>query len=612
MYWQRILLWLIGVAFLVPLPAWSLSCAFREASGFLHAQAALLPANTKGVLFADAGQDFSKPDWPIRPRFAADFFKITSPTDQRDLKPVLTRLTMYRDDKPSREIVRVGVQGGFLPGASYSVSTLAERPNWEYPVKHDFTMSEQALDTSGAAQVKLLGPSLRTFHLRPYGSGTVAVQGFTVQFPPSYQPFLTATMVLSERQSNGGEFVSNDHSPSDNCAMGGFGQTAASHRDEVKLPCETAPGRVNLRAWVGMLEVSDKLELTDVVSADLASSAASSCAPFALLNSALKRADTAGLRRTVCDIGSAPGNILRHLEAQNTMRPSVAGFRKLAQHEDRQVRACSVNALARMVADTRAPPAEATKYFITLARTHLASQDAAMIASTLDALDHLLKAQDDQGKPKGSMLAGVLPELRGLALRNGPGAAQALGMMADIAPDKAIADLKAVATSGQAHGPAALARLERVLPAAQYERLLLSEIVPQWLGADRALSAAAFDAIERYQKDSIGSMYALHEQAKVALAAAIPQLITLLDQDYRAVLLLGELGPHAATAVPAIVASADAGYAKAAGREGKDRKLLVEYFETSHIAVLRQILSPADYHALLQSKPNWRLAKSPE
>lgn len=239
------------------------SCIFATPSGFPHATVDRYPAGLKGVLFA--APEATALD-------AADFEVSTAgqgPSPGVRVTPldIARRDLVANDLRDDMRLVRIELAAGYMPGITYTVRYLpASKYRTVYPHETRFTVDRGAVDLAGAGiKLSFAGSALqRRLTVWSGDAGIifeVAVRDFKLALPDSLLPYAAAISVFSEVSKGAGEAESAFaplHPERGGCAGKRFGG-APGGIDAVFQQCESPLRPVRVRAWIGMLEVDERL-----------------------------------------------------------------------------------------------------------------------------------------------------------------------------------------------------------------------------------------------------------------------------------------------------------------------------------------------------------------
>ncbi len=311
------------------------SCEFGEDAGFIHASVGRLPANARGALFQ------------LPPTAGATLdpasFTIVSDRHKSPLKVLITwpELGIEQPDKLSkRMLARVGPAGGFRPGARYTISYSGKADFWRFPTRTSFTIDAAALEVGPYRLIAAGAPLRRLLQSDENGGGCYSQQAavvaeFDYRLPEHYAPYRSAMIYVSEsRHANGtASLVAYSGSQCQPWAL--HTNTNRGGRDLVHTSCEQPGPPVTVRGRAGLLEVEDRLQVTNDLQIDFSRAAAGACTATAMLNDTVARADTARIKELVCEAAFEP---FREDRSQRVSLPTaatlIALFRMRGQLEE--------------------------------------------------------------------------------------------------------------------------------------------------------------------------------------------------------------------------------------------------------------------------------------
>jgi hypothetical protein len=400
--------------------AWACSCGAFEPAGFVHADVTRLPSNARGALFIPPTDGLRVIGYyrdeaiiyagAIQALSPASFV-ITSDTDQRSLRPQLTRLPLARDAeapaterafrfvrkadearfekrapkahwkdllaagtlidisadvKAASDLLRVGPEGGFMPGSRYQIAYVGkESGRWKHPAKTGFTIDKQAFQASEFDYALVAdGAPLRRMLRLSSGRGSCTsqqsaiVQEFHYGMPSAAQPYQGAFLYFSEfRPVQPATRMPARFTPllyqGDMCSDPAYGASARGEgRELMEVPCDSARGRTAIRGWTGLLEVEDQLHRATPIEVDFSKAATSSCTGFGMLKAALSEGDNKRIKDAVCALeGEEPHELRSAADGPALAAPAAPAADELPAVEELQALALGPDPDTRVCAD---------------------------------------------------------------------------------------------------------------------------------------------------------------------------------------------------------------------------------------------------------------------
>lgn len=576
-------------------PASACSCAGFDIDGFIHPDASVLPSNARGALFlttedvALAPGMFSVTTASGAPAAKVRVEPVTLPAGH----PLRARLSRWH------RLVRVGIEGGFVPGTHY---TIAFRHGKSPSVRHDsvsFDVDPAPFDMDAQhVAVQLDGPARRTMLDVADGSGSCVtaeaslVQDFHIGVPESLRRYLPALSLLVEGKDErpGAKYAPVQYYPF-LCETPPYDHgVLPPPRELLHRACRSPVERVHLRAWVGMLEVDERVVAAEPAIADFAPARATSCAPYGMLREAMERGDAAETATLACALpgwGSyRPGS----LDLEKDAVPTPAQWRKLVGLADRQAAGCGMAAMGKMLMLSLPRASAYLGTFLALAQERLRSHDPETVHVTIDELlgmQRMMAARRDaahgQGRaavwPEDTLLA-VLPALLQAVGTGGKGTDPAIELIGTFGPmaHSAVPQLFALA---EKEGPQAAGAVEA-----------LSAIVPNDPAFQQSLIAWG-------RRSALGQTPAL-VFARVAGKArpddAVALLLPLARADnLAAIQALTDIGPAAAPATAVLLQKMEQGSDKYVRALALQAAMHVASDDAASAATLaRKLLGPPD------------------
>lgn len=527
--------------------AYACSCVRGQVAGFIHHDVTVLPANAVGVLFHARDEKAFDP--------AA--FSITA-----DQAPIAVRLEAVKlaDDHPMQArlprdgtLVRVIPAQGFRPGAHYRVRYRpASADLGARYLEMAFSIDSARLDLAHTAFTLALDGPVKSTVLPMAQSGScseprdVRTQAFTVKLAPAMQRYAPALSMFAESRD-----VIEDHGGKHG-ADGPY--TAVQYRDSVCTrptfgrsmserlvrSCADPAGKVQLRSWVGMLELGDDFVATAPVQVDLGAARPASCSGYAMLREALQRGDAAEADHLVCALASSRSTRIGDLTDADG--PSTRQWLAMARHPNPNTAACAHGALANMVLLSARSTAGLRASYLAVSGEELRAADPARvvaatnrIALTQRMMRHQASIQFIGWQP--DTLAPLAPQLLALAERE------------EYVGDAGMRVLAAIGPAAHAAVPALLDLIERGRSAEQ-AIVALAAVAPD--------DPAAHEALLRFaERADVGETAAL-AFARSAGAKRPQDALRLLiplarEQNAAAVDALAELGEAAQPATPVLL-----------------------------------------------------------
>lgn len=298
------------------------SCVVSNQTGFVHAGEDLrLPSNAKGVLFLAAENDLWRD-------VTAQSFQIRQHDNERPLSAEIRWLDIedqmgssQKEIKRSKErngLFRVSPVGGFLEGKTYTIRfSDGIRHSSMYADSITFA-TEQPLPITSAADFRLNivgSPSGRLLEFPAGGicseeRGVVA-QDLLFSIPENYRPYSRYLLQFVDYRMRRGsstpdesKFKSWIYRPS-MCSQIGFGKSQFGPAKDVFASSCVGQGpesTVDVRGFVGFLEMEDQLHATKVVEIDFSKVDRSECSRHRFLKEVVDSGDEERISNYLCSI----------------------------------------------------------------------------------------------------------------------------------------------------------------------------------------------------------------------------------------------------------------------------------------------------------------------
>jgi hypothetical protein len=378
------------------------SCMGIDDAGFVHTKAARLPSNAIGALFLP----------PSRVATTAANFEIRSDA-QPGLLPVVLSwpgLARGEDREAAPKLMRVGPAGGFKPGARYTISYIGASGRWAYPESVQHLIDAAPLDTANVHYSLEIGaPAGEKPLLLSTSSGACGdeqpalVQDFHYQLPLSHQPYQDAILFYSEIRSGAAKRYSlTEYSPS-LCGADDFASTAYGQgKDMVYAQCGDKPAPSSVRGWAGILEVEDRLHLTEPISVDLGPAVRAACVSIdKKLAAAFASGDAARISDAVCRFADRRDPEFHEESRAFGSQFPTASLLALAASEDAPLQACAAQALVRVFGEAPVMPAAMLSGYVATFKADLLAADPRRVLRATQAMEqfvHRSRSLPDAGK----------------------------------------------------------------------------------------------------------------------------------------------------------------------------------------------------------------------
>lgn len=407
------------------------SCVRQSVIGFIHDDVTVLPANATGVLFHSFSDDAPDPArfTMVAATRAAPVKLRIDPVRLPDGHPMLAHIPRYGN------LMRVVPVDGFRPGEHYTISHRSitgdrgsQRPSMS------FTIDAQRFEpAAGDFSVALDGPARTTVLPLETGGGScsepraVQVQHFSVRVPAALQRYLPALSMPSEARDVEGDKTFSPVLYRDSlCSPPRFGRDTTGlglGRDLLHRSCTTAAAKVEIRSWVGMLEVDERFIEAAPATADLAAAQPGGCPGYAMLRQALERGDSSEATHLACTLATERSMRLGSLDTSGEDAPTSAQWMALAHQGAPKLAMCAHGALDAMVLLSSSLTQELRDTYLKLSAEVLRSAEPAQVMEVLNRLaqtQRLLRrmARDFPTGWQPDMLLPLMPQLLALAERD--------------------------------------------------------------------------------------------------------------------------------------------------------------------------------------------------
>jgi hypothetical protein len=313
------------------------SCEFQDDAGFIHAKLQRLPANARGALFQLPYGSSIKLD--------AAAFTIVSDRQPQPLKAEISWPTLgiaVPDLLAERMLARVGPVGGFTPGAHYTITYTGAAYHWRHPLRTAFTIDTAALKVGTYQLVAAGAPARRLLALPGMGGAcssnqAAVVADFNYRIPDHYAPYRQAMIYASEARGADGASRLVAYTTSSCRPWSLDAVTHSDGSDLINASCEQPGPPVDVRGHAGLLEVEDRLQITNDLRIDFRQAAGQACTGSGMLDEAIAQADTRRINEVVCAIGKEQWYLG---EGPRHALPALTTLLKLALRPDRPPRAC--------------------------------------------------------------------------------------------------------------------------------------------------------------------------------------------------------------------------------------------------------------------------------
>lgn len=516
------------------------SCVGNSVTGFIHHDVTVLPANAVGVLFHARDEKAFDP---------AAFF-ITA--DGAPVSVHIEAITLA-DDHPMQarfagngKLVRIIPAQAFKPGSRYSVRyrPAEERLGARHP-DMDFSIDRVPFKlTAQALRLTLDGPAKTTVLPMEERGGScsepreVRAQGFSVKLPPDMQRYAPALSMFAEaREAGTDDAYTPVHYRDSLCTRPNFGRSMS---ERLVRSCADPARTLQLRSWIGMLEVGDEVVETAPVQLDLRAAGPGTCSGYGMLREALQRGDAAETEHLVCALASSRSTRIGDLTDADG--PSTRQWLAMARHPDPNTAACAHGALANMVLLSARSTAGLRASYLAVSSEELRAADPARVVAAANRISLTQRMMRHQASIQfigwePDTLAPLVPQLLALAERE-----EAVG-------EAGMRVLAAIGPAAHAAVPALLDLIERGRSAEQ-AIVALAAVAPD--------DPAAHEALLRFaERADVGETAAL-AFARSAGAKRPQDALRLLiplarEQNAAAVEALAKLGEVAQPATPVLL-----------------------------------------------------------
>jgi hypothetical protein len=388
------------------------SCMGIDDAGFIHAKAARLPSNAIGALFL-----------PPSRATTAENFEIRSDAEPGLLPVALSWPDLGRGEarQAAPKLMRVGPAGGFKPGARYTISYVGASGRWAYPKSVQHVIDATPLDTANVRYSLAIGaPAREKPLLLATSSGACGdeqpalVQEFHYRLPLSHQPYQDAILFYSEiRPGASQRFALTEYSPSI-CGADDFASTAYGQgRDMVYAQCGEKPAPSSVRGWAGILEVEDRLHLTESINVNLGPAVRAACVSIdKKLAAAFASGDAARINDAVCSFADQSDPEFHEESRAFGRQFPTASLLALAASEDAPLQACAAEALVRVFGEASVMPGAMLARYVATFKADLLAADPDRVLRATQALEkfvHRSRSLPDAGKARS--LAVLVPLL---------------------------------------------------------------------------------------------------------------------------------------------------------------------------------------------------------
>lgn len=239
-------------------------CIARLEAGFPHADVRHYPANVRGVLF----------QVPVGNALSAQDFAVSSPDDRRALRlhveaVALPGASAAARNLPDRvQLVRLMIEGGYAPGATYTIRYTAPRSmSTQYPDTTTFSVDPEAVNVERGDLSVLAHPPEVGMHLVMRGHTGVgllaATRRLSTQVSGALQRYRHALAFFPEEADVGAGGEPGSFEPlrqtADACSGVSFGRGEPDRPDVVYQECGKGLNRKAVRVIAGFLELGDQM-----------------------------------------------------------------------------------------------------------------------------------------------------------------------------------------------------------------------------------------------------------------------------------------------------------------------------------------------------------------
>lgn len=321
------------------------SCLFGEPNAFLYPDKTVVPSNARGMLFVA----------PEGVHLRPEHIEVRTKSGRR-LRATIEPLVLGQDHPFAKRIRqpealrRVGVAGGFKAGETYTMTYRRHTQRGKDHVSRaSFTVAAQAFNLAALRPAVAVDGALRRTVMSFAAGGMCAsehpalVQKFRISATGADPALLSGLTTVDEVSADGGEFALNDYSPH-LCELAPPSATlATAASSQVVWPGCKAPRQVRMRAWLGMLEVDERVAEAAPAQADWSRPPPGACSSMGQMRAALARNDIVLAERMACSAMN------QELPAEAQDGPSAVQWQRLLVSHGDQL-SCARSALAHQLA----------------------------------------------------------------------------------------------------------------------------------------------------------------------------------------------------------------------------------------------------------------------
>jgi hypothetical protein len=221
----------------------------------------------------------------------------------------------------------------------------------------------------------------------------------------SHQPYRDAMLFYSEIRSGASQrFALTEYSPSI-CGADDFASTAYGHgKDMVYAKCGDKPAPSSVRGWAGILEVEDRLHLTDSVDVDLGPAVRAACVSIdKKLAAHFASGDAARIKNAVCRFADRRDREFHEESRAFGSQFPTASLLALAASEDAPLQACAAEALVRVFGEAPVMPEAMLSGYVATFKADLLAADPRRVLRATQAMEqfvHRSRSMPDAGKAR--------------------------------------------------------------------------------------------------------------------------------------------------------------------------------------------------------------------